>query len=402
MNFKNYYLFLKYTIFTPSFSFKNRFFIEKINKSKNLYVSFEQTSKSFTWTQNLNSNLTYFWPTNVFYRFLLMLVFTLFIFFFWNELTVITFKSTFGCTINYVFWRIFDEIYFILIQFQYLVITFTVKLVFFIINILTANNFNFIKWMNKNHAEFVIVNRKIPTRSLKLYSYSPATKKIDQLFRGADLLDNQLNFIKSLYENQYLISTSFIFDSNFKKDVNLTITEILKKQNFKQNVYYKNIPNFAQTTQQLETESTFKLYQKLSFNNLLGQGNLLNKDKKFYKLLKWNQQALPYKNSDVINLNYTIDNKNLTEWLLFRFKFFSNTYKFLNKFNLFKINKLNTQLTYKNQLYLDNLSNVWKLSSPLFFTNLNLFKNITFVQKLINVKSYNYPTPLKLKKNYLI
>lgn len=402
MNFKNYYLFLKYTIFTPSFNFKNRFFIEKINKSKNLYVSYEQTSKSFTWTQNFNSNLTYFWSVNVLYRFLFIMVIIIFTFFFWNELTIITFKSTLGNTVNYVFWRIFDEIYFILIQFQYLIITFTVKFVFFIINVLTANNFNFIKWMNKNHAEFAIVDRKIPTRSLKMYSYTPETKKFDQLFKGINLLNNQLNFIRSLFENQYLISTAFIFNSNFKKDANLTMTEIIKKQNSKRNVFYKNVPNFSQNIQQLGGEGTSKLHGELDFYSELRSWNLLNKDEKFYKLLKWNQQTLPYKNSDIINLNYTINNKNLTEWLLFRFKFFAGTYKLVNKFNIFKINKLKKNINYRNNLHLENLDNIWKLNNSVYFNYLNLFKNITFVRNSVNQKPYNYRIFLKLKKNYLI
>ena len=156
MSFANYYKWLKYTILTPSFFFKNRFFIDKQVRNNLIYSNPELTQKSFTWSR-LNSNiLNNFW-FSIMFRYLLysVVALTLLLVYFhgYNFLTATNPFYLFMKPAIYCFWRIFDIFYFIILQLQYLIITTSVSTIFFIINIIAPTNYSLVKWMRKYHAE---------------------------------------------------------------------------------------------------------------------------------------------------------------------------------------------------------------------------------------------------------
>lgn len=147
---------MKYTIVTPSFFFKNRLFIEKSMQNRNIYADFTETHKSFTWSQLASTNVDGFWLKASKARFKLYIIAVSiigsYIFLRWvNVLPFPVFPA--GQLVVYTLWRFFDGLYFWILQFEYLFITFSISLVFMLVNLTSSANLNLARWMEKYHAE---------------------------------------------------------------------------------------------------------------------------------------------------------------------------------------------------------------------------------------------------------
>lgn len=156
MSFSVFYNWLKYTVVTPSFFFKNRLFIEKTMQSRNIYADFSETSKSFTWSQLSSSNLDAFWFRASRSRFklyiLIFITLSTYVFIKWiNVVDTPVFPA--GQFLHYAFWRVMDSFYFIMIQTQYLILTTLVWTIFAILNVSSSANLSLVRWMEKYHAE---------------------------------------------------------------------------------------------------------------------------------------------------------------------------------------------------------------------------------------------------------
>lgn len=167
MNFTVFYNWLKYTIVTPSFFFKNRLFIEKSMQNRNIYADFTETHKSFTWSQLASTNVDGFWLKASRARFKLYIlavsIIGSYIFLRWvNVLPFPVFPA--GQLLVYTLWRFFDGLYFWILQFEYLFITFSISLIFMLVNLTSSANLNLARWMEKYHAETPINNPSDSTK----------------------------------------------------------------------------------------------------------------------------------------------------------------------------------------------------------------------------------------------
>ena len=149
MNFVNFYSWLKYTTVTPSSLFKNRIFIEKIFRNNHLYVNFGDTQKSFSWIQLSNQNIVKIWTSSN----IRLLIFVVIAVFFIYNIFIIEITSTALNSSIYFTWRFLDNIYFFVLQFQYLFLTTTLTVLFTVSNYALSSKLNLVAWMQKNHAE---------------------------------------------------------------------------------------------------------------------------------------------------------------------------------------------------------------------------------------------------------
>lgn len=213
MNFNVFYNWLKYTIVTPSFFFKNRLFIEKSMQNRNIYADFSETHKSFTWSQIASTNVDTFWAKASRSRFKLYIFLSALIgsYIFLRWINVIPFPVfPAGQFFAYTIWRLFDGIYFWILQFEYLFITFSISLMFMIVNVMSSANLSLTRWMEKYHAEspsdtksptlwnaplsvdLVNLHNTLMLRNLRSFSLNENGAKITDL--------NNLNSVSDMFE----------------------------------------------------------------------------------------------------------------------------------------------------------------------------------------------------------
>lgn len=119
LKFRHLFTWLKFTIVTPSFYFRNRLFIEKGFRTNNMYTFTGNTQKSFTWLKGSSSNLSLYWFRHRGLKWFLFFLFILFIIF--AYLDFFHFSSIYSTQLTrfliYCIWRSFDNFFFFIMQF---------------------------------------------------------------------------------------------------------------------------------------------------------------------------------------------------------------------------------------------------------------------------------------------
>ena len=435
MNFSNYYNWLKYTILTPSFFAKNRLFVEKSFRDKKIYSTFNFTQKSFIWSKINSTVITNFViksrkTINQVYLalfFLIIIVYTLHSLGGYDIPT-----SPIWQTLIYIFWRLFDYMYFIFLQIQYLIIIYLFSIIFFIFNTTIQANLDFFAWMEKNFAE-------IPLR--------PKNKSLNQLFSSFSSTTNFWSkyenfnmlklFCRSLNVNELPLTDLF----TIQKTSSQNLFDYLLLTKFFYQIQNFNIFNYHNLFYSANKNNWFSLiylnfqtsYKNLYLHDHLGDKDfyLMNfiKNKKIFEEYSLNltSKCLKFHNLAVVNdlnLNF-FKNLKLSRWLYRYTNIHNNDLFFLqnlikeknNYFNNLKIfNKLPTQslndidkFLNKQKLFLTNNRNLttfninnwfssynWILNRWLFTSNISIRENF---KTLYAINSFNNFSNLNTIKN---
>lgn len=287
MNFTVFYNWLKYTIVTPSFFFKNRLFIEKSMQNRNIYADFSETHKSFTWSQIASTNVDTFWARASRSRFKLYIILSALIgsYIFLQWVNVIPFPIfPAGQFFTYTVWRLFDGIYFWILQFEYLFITFSVSLIFMIVNFMSSANLSLARWMEKYHAEtpsdtksptlwneplsvdLVNLHNAVMLRNLRSFSLNEGGVKVTDLNNINSTLDTFeiAKFVRNFYQLTSLFNTQIIPSLSTTSTVHPL--QSLIKTTFTEDFYGNKNSTFL-TNLALDDRSNLILNTEINFRN---------------------------------------------------------------------------------------------------------------------------------------
>jgi len=216
LGFKQYYLWLKYTILTPSFFFKNRFFIDKSFRNNYVYSDPSKTQKSFQWTRLNTSVLSVFWfqiswKRLSLYFIIFVLLTTLLLVL--NQSHTKHFLPLFMQPIFYILWRFLDLFYFFLLYLQYLIIISLFSLAFTLTNLIASTDFNIIRWMQKYHAETPLNSTKLIAKKIIPTVLTSLTNLDYNSLHFSAPTNTDLNIEKNYYNVLFL---NFFFYENAK------------------------------------------------------------------------------------------------------------------------------------------------------------------------------------------
>lgn len=337
MNFKNYFIWLKYTIYTPSFFWRNRLFIEKFNKNDHVYSFFGETQKSFTWTKKSGNNSAPFWFQTAQFRIIIWtFVFTVL---FYNlspqdGLLEIYHNMYYIRLIKYKFWRFFDLFILNILQLHFMISSIIFTSFFYTTKLITKSTLTLDKWLtwfhaephpkktddlNKDFAKLVniirtsntefrlsAINKHDATRYLKfIRAYYRTLKFLKENslnisnIGNFNILDNELNLLKYKCKvnnvkhdinSQYtlksvlnkLYNTNYLFikqNRNNLNDLNLTWT----------NPHYFNYTylNFIKEQRFIFKNLNINNFDLISFQHLNNESGVLQKYKKLLNSTEW-------------------------------------------------------------------------------------------------------------------
>lgn len=401
MNFSNYYNWLKYTILTPSFFAKNRLFVEKSFRDKKIYSTFKFTQKSFIWSKINSTVITNFVirsrkTLNQVYLVIVLLLIIVYTLHSLGGYDIPT--SPIWQTLVYSFWCLFDYMYFIFLQVQYLIISYLFSIIFFILDNTIQANLDFFAWMEKNFAE---VPLRPKNQSLnQLFSFFPSTTNFWSKYENFNMLKL---FCRSLNVNELPLVDLFSIQKSPSQslfDYSLLTKFFYQIQNFDifqyHNLLYFSNPNnwFSMTYLNFQT-----LYSHTYLYDHLGDKDfyLLNfiKDKKIFeeytihstsKLIKFHDLIV----ANSLNLNF-FNNLKLSRWLYQYTNIHNNDFYFLqnlikeknNYFTYLKIfNKVPEQsingmfdFTNNQNLFLTNNKNLANFNVNNWFNSYNWILN---------------------------
>jgi hypothetical protein len=373
MNFLDFYNWLRFSLLTPSFFFKNRFFIERHSKNRLIFSMLTSTQKNTNWrylnTINIHDyhlkTLQYLY--NI-YAFIFVGLSLLLILYLLNGFNIINFPIKYECV--YLWWRIWDISYFVILQFQCIILTGFLYLLSIIAKYLLMTNFNVFQFIVFNYSnkqsllqllQFndLTVSNTIPRGMQYWYSYSNTVLPV--------------NWIDVVGDNYYKSNIVYVIYYYFKLQqlliyypgktclVNvMTPSSTIGDTSIWHNFIYFNSKNIVSTITDLcslESLTPATLFLSLNHNSLLLQQRLLQvkqdvvlqllntfKITRWYTLMLYSNSwdSLIIKNYDMRLLLNLVDERTKTtyqsddhlislytwyssiEWLLFKWQYVLN------------------------------------------------------------------------------
>ena len=343
MNFKNYFIWLKYTIYTPSFFWRNRLFIEKLNKNDHVYSFFGETQKSFTWLKSSKNNSAPFWFQTSQWRIVIWSL-VLFILFFnlcnLNGIFGIYHNMYYVRLLEFKFWRFFDLFILNILQLHFIISSWIISMFFYSTKLITYSTLNLNKWLTWFHAGLHHQTNTQSEEELKKLINYPNTSLIETNFAKINKQKsfNYLKFIKSYYivlKSTKSPAINFHLTNriaNFNDEIALFKYKPTIRQNNQNFVYNFNLNTLLAklNTQEPLLLKNLKLTndtENFSWNNKFYFKDLylnLIKEKRFiFKNLNLNNADLTYYQNFYNNLPIT-GTLNSIEWKIFRDNYITN------------------------------------------------------------------------------
>lgn len=416
MIFNKIFNLLRYNNTTPSYLIKNKFFLERTNKFKNIRSTLNNMYKTYNWSFNQSINI----DNNYNFKLIIKLITTILVL---SLLTEVNYLSMILNHLEFTIWKSCDLFFMILNGFlMYFIITFKIiwtksynfyinnKFILVSQNKLThkINTYNADKTLATS-ADYRIVNKDDANRFIKLYKFlwlnTNNTKPIKHWWTGFNRnyvlknTNNSLVIYKNNFQNTLLI-TSDNKNYNFFKNTNKNSVNYLKNLEYYKWLYkystvhsrslaeaghlakkITTITNKNLTNKNLTNINTLNYYFKSPElqKNLLNLSNILNFE---------SQKNLNPSSSNVL-INNNVWLKSFSE-LNLNFKWFFFKYMSTNEVN-FKLINLRTSVTEFNkfgpQKSNQNLNNKPRVKKQIFTQFIN---NVLYYKFLINNSNSNF------------